>query len=182
MVLQLPPTLSRPVLGLVFWAWSLESRSKSKHPNALHCASGHPLPQLGSVLKASAFLFAARIQNVSCTYSCSLPLAAPGSPHLVCAPFAASDLVTSSTNLFPSECLFIARSSTATVGAVPLQCAEGCQGKSQDDYFMVIISLCFQHTRCQLPALLCWLFAQVVQWKSCLERILLVLCLAVLPW
>lgn len=76
MVLQLPPTLSWPVLGLVFWARSLESRTKSKHPNALHCALGHPLPQLGLVLKASASLFAARIQTVSCTCSCSLPLAA----------------------------------------------------------------------------------------------------------
>ena len=51
MALQLPPTLSRPVLGLVFWARSLESRSKFERPNALRYASVYPSPKPGLVVK-----------------------------------------------------------------------------------------------------------------------------------
>lgn len=87
---------------------------------------------------------------------------------MVFLPFAAPDLLISSQNVpvSPSECLLVAKCSPATV---PLQQAKGCQQKKSQDTYLSI-SLSFHHNCCQLLALLCWLFVQVVQREGCLHR------------
>lgn len=102
-------------------------------------------------------------------------------PRLVFSPFAASDLFTSSVNVSPFEFLRIAKSSTATVDAVPLPRAEGCQRKRARmlSYlflfaFSVIVAnsqrfcLGFSHKWCS--------------GKAAWREILLLVRLAVLPW
>lgn len=171
MELQLPPTLSWPVLGLIFWVRSLESRSKSEHPNALHYTSVYPSPKPSLVVKQllqHCCLLSESMFPVRIVAPCLLLLLAVHTTFglfSLCSIWPIHQLHKHVPVWMPVHCWELysnCRCCTLTMRwGMPVK-------KSQCAYLP--ISLCFQHNCCQFPMLLHLLFAQAVQQESCLER------------